>query len=157
MICFAESGFEVEVTEIELRFPHNPTLKPLSTASFFHCSTPQYTRASVWDRQGPCSELLPLTRTQGPQLKFQNMSQVDSFKHSETWNLCPPVSQVIQVHCLSKWIKDSLSSDTASLQDINKTEALSPLHIWYPSSVISPPKQLPVKLLSVKSYFQFLI
>lgn len=36
------------------------------------------------------------------------MSQVDSPKHSETRNLCPPVSRVIQVHCLGKWTKYSL-------------------------------------------------
>lgn len=96
----------------------------------------------------------PSSEAKPPSWNFQNMSQADSFKHSETWNNFSPVLWVIQVHCLSKWTKDSLSSDTASLQDINKTEDLFLLHIWYPSS---PPNQLSVKFWSVKSYFQFLI
>lgn len=101
--------------------------------------------------------LCPLPEPKLLSWNFKNMSQIDSFNNSETWNLCPPVPRVIQAHYLSKWKEDSLSSDTPSLQEVNKSEDLFPLYIWYTSSVISPLKQSPVKLLSVKSYFQFLI
>lgn len=80
----------------------------------------------------------PLPEPKPLSWNFKSMSQVDSPKHSETRNLCPPVSRVIQVHCLGKWTKYSLSSDTASLQDVNKTEHLFPLYIWYP--VLSVPQ-----------------
>lgn len=80
----------------------------------------------------------PLPEPKPPSWIFKNRSQVYSLKHSEARNLCPPVSRVIQVHCLSKRTKYSLTSHTASLQDVNKTEHLFPLYIWYP--VLSVPQ-----------------
>lgn len=156
MLCWIRvlSGSDRNRIEISSVQPHSEATRQHFLSSLLsHCSILQ--QVSEIGKTHVLT-LCPLPEPKPPSWNFKNMNQVDSVNNSKTWNLCPSAPQVIQVHYLSKWKKDSLSSHTTSLQEVNKSKDLFPLYIWYTSSIIRPPKQLPVKLLSVKSYFQFI-
>lgn len=144
MLCWIRvlSGRDRNRIEISLLIAplwNHQAMQCFLSSSLSHCSI----LLQVSETGKTCAlNVCPLSEPKLPSWNFKNMSKVASSNNFETWNLCPPVPWIIQVCYLSKWKKDSLSSDTASLQEAKNSEVTFILNIYMiPLQCIGPPKQ----------------